>query len=77
MAIFIVSIVFILLEKTNKLETQKKVCENKDFCNVVMPFEDTKILEFNKHQKSDKVTFIIYSDFECLMEKIDRKDWWM
>ena len=42
-----------------------------------MPFEDTKILEFNKHQKSDKVTFIIYSDFECLIEKIDRKDWWM
>ena len=76
-AIFIVSIVFILLEKTNKLESQKKVCENKDFCNIVMPFEDTKILELNKYQKSDKATFIIYSDFECLIEKIDRKDCWM
>ena len=42
-----------------------------------MPFEDTKILELNKYQKSDKATFIIYSDFECLIEKIDRKDCWM
>ena len=27
-----------------KLESRKKGCENKDFCNVIMPFEDTKIL---------------------------------
>ena len=27
----------------NKHESQKKVCENKDFCNIVMPFEYTKI----------------------------------
>ena len=30
-----------------KLESHKKVCENEDFCGVVIPFEDTKILEFN------------------------------
>ena len=33
--------------------------------------EDTKILEFNLYQKSDKVPFIIYADLECLKEKID------
>ena len=27
----------------NKCESHKKVCENKDFCNIVMPSEDTKI----------------------------------
>ena len=43
-------------------ESHKKVCENKDFCNVVMPSEDTKILEFNQYQKSDKAPFIIYAD---------------
>ena len=32
-----------------------------------MPFEETKILEFNLHQKSDKVQFIIYADLECLI----------
>ena len=30
-----------------------------------MPFEDSKILEFNQHQKSDKVPFIIYTFREC------------
>ena len=34
--------------------------------------EDTKILEFNQHNKSDKAPFIIYADLECFIEKIDR-----
>ena len=54
-----------------KLDPYKKVCENKDFCKVIMPSEATKILEFNQYQKSDKAPFIIYADFECLIEKID------
>ena len=33
--------------------------------------EDTKILQFNQLQKSDKAPFIIYADFECLIQKID------
>ena len=36
-----------------------------------MPLEDTKILEFNQYQKSDKAPFIIYADLECIIEKID------
>ena len=32
----------------NKLESHKKVFENKDFCNVIMPSEDTNILEFSQ-----------------------------
>ena len=28
----------------NILESHKKVCDNKDFCNVIMASEDTKIL---------------------------------
>ena len=46
----------------NKLELHKKVCENKDFCNVIMPSEDTKILEFNQYQKSGKAPFTTYAD---------------
>ena len=34
--------------------------------------EDVQILEFNHYQTSDKVPFIIYTDLECLIEKIDR-----
>ena len=36
-----------------------------------MSFEDTKILEFNQYQKSDKSSFIIYADLECVIEKTD------
>ena len=36
-----------------------------------MSSEDTKILEFNQYQKSEKAPFIIYADLEYLIEKID------
>ena len=45
--------------------------KNKDFCYVIMPSEDTKILAFYQYQKSDKAPFIIYPDLECIIEKID------
>ena len=41
------------------------------FFNTVMPFYDTKILEFNQYQTSDKTLFIIYAVLDCLIEKID------
>ena len=37
-----------------------------------MPSYDSKILEFNQYQKSDEAPFIIYADFECIIEKNDR-----
>ena len=37
-----------------------------------MNSEDTKILEFNQHKKSDKAPFIIYADLEYIIEKTDR-----
>ena len=55
----------------NKLESHKGVCESKDFCDIIMPYEDTKILEFSQYQKSDKAPFIIYADLKCLIEKTD------
>ena len=55
----------------NKHKTHKKVCGNKYFCNVIMPSEDNKILEFNQYQKSDKAPFLIHADLECITEKID------
>ena len=39
-----------------------------------MPFENTKILEFNQYQKSDKAPFIIIlfiADLGCIIEKVD------
>ena len=44
---------------------------HKYLCNIVMPFEDTKILGFSQYQKSDRGSFIIYLDLKCLIEQID------
>ena len=50
----------------NKLGSHEKICETKDFCNVVMPSEDIKILEFVQYCKSDNGPFLIYAGFKCL-----------
>ena len=52
--------------KSNR-EFYKRVCQNKGFCNIIMPSEDTKILEFNQYQKSVKSPFSIYADLGCLI----------
>ena len=31
----------------NKLKSHKKVCRNKDFCGIVLPYEKDDILTFN------------------------------
>ena len=36
-----------------------------------MGCENTKILKFSQHQKSNEAPFIIFAGFECLIEKID------
>ena len=51
----------------NKIESHKKVCENKDFCNIVMLSEDTKILKFNQYKKFDKARL-------CRSSMSNRKD---
>ena len=54
----------------NKPQLHKRVCENKGICNVIMSSEDTNMLEFKQQQKSDKTSFIIYADLDCIIENI-------
>ena len=37
------------LATVKEIESRKKVCENKDFCNVIMLSKDTEILELNQY----------------------------
>ena len=46
-----------LLEQKPNLNHIKRYVKIKDFYNVTMPPQDTKILEFNQYQKSDKAPF--------------------
>ena len=54
----------------NKLEKLKKISENYYYCHVEMPNEDNKIIKYNQGEKSIRSPFIIYTDLECLLEKI-------
>ena len=38
-----------------------------------MPSKDTKLLEFNQYQNSDKGQFIIYVDLECIIRLMNIK----
>ena len=58
------------LPTEKKLSCIKDWCENKDFCIAIMPSKDTKILDFNHDQKSDKVPFVIYADLDCIKKRL-------
>ena len=54
----------------NKLEVHKKICENRDYCNLEMPTKDNYVIKYNQGEKSIKLPFVIYADLECLLEKM-------
>ena len=54
----------------NKLEAHKKICENHDYCHVEMPTKNNNIIKYNHGEKSMKLPFVIYTDLECLLEKM-------
>ena len=48
---------FHLSRTKSKFESHKKLCENKDLCNIVMPAEDTK---FHQYRKSPFIIYALY-----------------
>ena len=54
----------------NKLEKYYYVCRNHGYYYVEMPKEYNKIWKYNHGEKSVKIPFIIYADFESLLEKM-------
>ena len=67
MVICIVWIAFIPLEQKKNLNPIKDYVKIKIFeiFNIIIPSEDTDILEFNQYQKSDQAPLIVYADLEC------------
>ena len=59
------------LRTENKLKSHEKVCENKDFCGIVLPPKKDNILKFNQYMKSHKMSYIIYTDIETLIKKMN------
>ena len=57
----------------NKLESGYKACRNLNFCDVVMPSTNIKVLECNQYQKPDKILSIFYIDIQSLIKRTYRK----
>ncbi len=52
------------------LYTHRKHCMEHDYQKVKLPSQKTKWLKFKDFQKQIAIPFVIYSDFECYLEKI-------
>ena len=55
----------------NKLNAHRKICENNKYCNIEMPSPNNNLIKYNQREKSLEFPFIIYTDLECLLKKID------
>ena len=55
----------------NKLKSHERACKDKDFCSVEIPSEKKSLLKFGRHMKSEKMPYIIYTDLECLVKRIE------
>ena len=55
------------LQTDNALKEHERLCDNHDYCHVKIPAEDNNTLNYNHGEKSLKVPWVIYADFECLL----------
>lgn len=51
-----------------RLEVHENDCKNMNSCRINLPDSKNNILKFEDYKKSEKVPFVIYADFECLLE---------
>ena len=54
---------------SNELKKHELVCENHDYCEVLMPDDNNKILKHTTGSKSLKMPHAIYVDIECQLVK--------
>ena len=45
-------------------------CAQVNKCKVKLPAEKEKILKFNNFKNNERVPFIVYADFECLLKPV-------
>ena len=52
------------------LKNHENVCRDHNYCRIQIPNEENNILKYNLGEKSMKIPFIIYGDFESILEEI-------
>ena len=53
----------------NKLKKHELVCNNNDYCEIVLPNVKEKVIKHVLGSKSLKMTYTIYVDIECILIK--------
>ena len=53
---------------SEKLERHLELCKEINNCRVRLPSGENKILRFKDYRFKEKVPFIVYSDFESILE---------
>ena len=51
----------------DKLTAHEVDCANLDVCRLVLPTPEKNILKFKNFKYQEKVPFVVYADFECLL----------
>ena len=54
----------------NALKNHENFCKDHDYCHIQMPKEENNILKYSLGDKSMKISFSIYGDFESILEEI-------
>ena len=60
-------------KSSESLEKHLELCQNHDHQHHVYPNEYNKHAFFKQFQKTHRVPFVVYADFECLVEPTDNK----
>ena len=53
----------------NALKKRKRLCDNHNYCHIEIPTRNNNKLKYNHGEKSLKVPWVIYVDFEYLLIK--------
>ena len=55
----------------DKLKKHELVCDNHDYCKILIPDDKNKVLKYASGSKSLKMAHVIYVDIECQLVKDD------
>ena len=53
----------------DKLDAHEVDCSRINKCRIDLPKEENKILKFKDYTQNEKVPYVIYADFECLLKE--------
>ncbi|XP_031777427.1 uncharacterized protein LOC107981297 [Nasonia vitripennis] len=57
-----------------RLQMHENYCKNINKCRINLPDFKNNILKFEDYNKSEKVPFVIYADFECLLKPTENEN---